>query len=75
MKTLTYKSPVPRKDRKTNTYVYDLITLYNVEFISKSDGKDWFCVEGMEVNAYRGTTTKRGKKLAYCSPDKVIELI
>jgi len=74
MKTLTFKSAIPRKDRKSNQYVYDIITLYNVEFISVSDGKDWFCEKGQDVNSYRGTTTKNGKKIAYCMPKQVIEL-
>tara|TARA_Y100000592_G_C5314034_1_gene241578 strand:- start:321 stop:554 length:234 start_codon:yes stop_codon:yes gene_type:complete len=74
MTTLTYKTPVPRKDRKTNQYVYDIITLYNVEFVSKSDGNDYFCGKGAELGFYRGTTTKRGKKYGYCCPSKVIEI-
>ena len=74
MKTLTFKSAIPRKDKKSNQYIYDIITLYNVEFISVSDGKDWFCEKGQDVNSYRGTTTKKGKKIAYCMPKQVIEL-
>jgi hypothetical protein len=63
MKTLTYKSIMPRLDKLTNTYVYDLITLYNVEM-----SNDW------GVPCYVGTTTKKGKKLAWCCPSKVVEL-
>jgi len=66
MKTLTYKSPVPRKEKATGNYIYDIITLYNVEFLNESDG--------MATNCYRGTTTKRGSKFAYCCPSKVLEL-
>lgn len=62
MKTITYFSPVPRLDKATKTYVRDLITLYNVEF-----------KEAFGVPCYVGTTTKNGKKLAYCCPSKVIE--
>jgi hypothetical protein len=63
MKTLTYKSIMPRLDKSINTYVYDLITLYNVEM-----SNDW------GVPCYVGTTTKKGKKYAWCCPSKVIEL-
>lgn len=63
MKTITYLSPVPRLEKLTKTYVYDLITLYNVEL-----------VECWGVQTYQGTTTQKGKKLAWCCPSKVIEL-
>jgi hypothetical protein len=63
MKTLTYLSPVPRLDKLTKTYVKDLITIYNVE-MSNDFG----------VPCYVGTTTPKGKKLAWCCPSKVIEL-
>jgi hypothetical protein len=63
MKTLTYKSPVPRKEKQTGNYIYDMITLYNVELIEQFGHK-----------VYTGTTTKKGKKNAYCCPSKVLEL-
>lgn len=63
MKTISYLSPLARLDKLTKTYVYDLITIYNVEF-SNDFG----------VPCYVGTTTKKGKKLAWCCPSQVIEL-
>jgi len=63
MKTITYKSIIARLDKATNAYVYDLITLYNVEM-----SNDW------GVPCYVGTTTPKGKKYAWCCPSKVIEL-
>jgi hypothetical protein len=63
MKTISYLSPVPRFDRETKTYIRDIVTLYNVEL-----------VEAFGNKVYQGTTTKNGKKLAYCCPSKVIEL-
>ena len=62
-KTITYKSPVPRFDRKTQTYVYDIITLYNVELVEFAGNK-----------VYQGTTTKRGKKFAWCCPSQILTL-
>ena len=64
MKTIKYFSPVPRKDKKTGQYVRDIITLFNVEL-----------VEAFGNTVYQGTTTRKGKKLAYCCPSRVIELI
>lgn len=63
MKTLTYKSPVPRQERATGNYIYDIITLYNVETTNQFGDV-----------CYVGTTTKRGKKYAYCMPERVLEL-
>ena len=63
MKTLTYKSPVPRKEKSTGNYIYDIITIYNVETTHQFG----------EV-CYVGTTTKTGKKYAYCMPSRVLEL-
>ena len=63
MKTLTYLSPISRFDKATKTYVKDLITIYNVE-MSNDYG----------VPCYVGTTTRKGKKFAWCCPSKVIEL-
>lgn len=63
MKTITYLSPIARLDKLTKTYVNDLITLYNVEL-----------VECWGVQTYEGTTTPRGKKLAWCCPSRIIEL-
>ena len=59
--TLTYNSPVPRKDRKTGEYVTDVITLYNVKLVEQFGHK-----------VYEGTTTKRGKRLAWCCPSRVL---
>lgn len=63
MKTITYLSPIARFDKATKTYVKDLITIYNVE-MSNDFG----------VPCYVGTTTRKGKKFAWCCPSKVIEL-
>jgi hypothetical protein len=63
MKTITYLSPIARLDKLTKTYVYDLITLYNVELTNDFD-----------VSCYKGTTTPKGKKCAWCCPSKVLEL-
>lgn len=63
MKTVTYLSPVPRLEKLTKTYVYDLITIYNVK-MSNDFG----------VPCYVGTTKPKGKIPAWCCPSKVIEL-
>jgi hypothetical protein len=63
MKTITYQAPIAKFDKATKTYVNDLITLYNVEL-----------VECWGVQTYEGTTTPKGKKLAWCCPSKVIQL-
>jgi len=64
MKTITYLSPIPRKDKKTGEYIKDVITLYNVKL-----------VEAFGHKVYEGTTTPRGKKLAWCCPSKITSLI
>jgi len=64
MKTITYLSPIPRKDRKTGEYIKDVITLYNVELVEQFGHK-----------VYEGTTTPRGKKLSWCCPSRITSLI
>jgi len=64
MKTITYLSPIPRKDRKTGQYITDEITLYNVKL-----------VKAFGLRVYEGTTTRKGKKLSWCCPSKITSLI
>lgn len=63
VKTIKYLSPVPRFDRNLQKYVRDVITLYNVKLVDAFGSK-----------VYQGTTTPKGRKLAFCCPSKVIEL-
>ncbi len=60
---LKYFAPVPRFDRKLQEYVRDTITIYNVKLVDAFGSK-----------VYQGTTTPKGKKLAFCCPSKAIEL-